>query len=115
MAEYGFVTYTQDGVEGFNLSTRITKKVLDVVVGANDSGTLNFNIPDNLHVAITVVQLDGDANMRHFPHNVTFNVGSRSVSYSPSVNHDSRLDRFPAWSRPARSRSAIIIYAFVPG
>lgn len=115
MAEYGFVTYTAGGSEGFKLSTRITKKVLDVVVGENDSGTLRFDIPDNLHVAITVVQLDGDSNMRHYPHKVTFDVGARVVSYSPSVTYDSNLDRFPEWCKPARSRSAIIIYAFVPG
>lgn len=115
MADYGFVTYTQSGVEGFNLSTRITKKVLDLTVEADSSGSMTVSVPDNLAVAITVIQLDGDSHMRHYPHRVTFDASTNLLTYQPGVNPDPKLDGFAEWSIPKRSRSAIIIYGFVPG
>lgn len=115
MADYGFSTFTQSGEEGFNLSTRITKKVLDIIVGADSSGSISVAVPDNLATAVTVVQLDGDSNMRHYPHRVEFNASSNVLSYWPSVTPDPNLNGFSEWCIPKRSRSSIIIYGFVPG
>lgn len=115
MSEFGFVTYTENGIESFNLSTRITKKVLDLTVEADSSGSLTVEIPDNLAVALTVVQLDGDSHMRHYCHTVSFDASNNVLTYAPSVTPDPRLDGFLEWSVPKRSRSAIILYAFVSG
>lgn len=114
MPTFGFVTNRSSGAKGFDLTTRITKKIADKVVGADESGSFTITKPDGLHIALAVITLDGDSHMRHFGHKVSYDGNSGTVSYEPSITTSSEYDELEEWAKPKRSRSAILVYAFVP-
>mgnify|MGYP000123785874 CR=1 FL=1 len=114
MATFGFITNRANGSKGFDLTTRITKRVADKVVGADESGSFTITKPSGLNIALAVITLDGDQYMRHFGHKVTFDAATNTISYEPGVTISSYYEYFEEWAKPKRSRSAILVYAFVP-
>jgi len=112
MATFGFSTWLASGEKGFDLTTRITKQIANVVVGENQAGSFSINYPSNFSIAVNAIMLDGDGYMRHFGHNVTFDASTKTVHYSPSVD-PTPFREFEEFAKVKRSRTAIIVFAYI--
>lgn len=99
---------------GFDLSTRITRRIAEEIVGADESGSFIISPPPGLTVAVTAIPLSGDSNMRHFGHHADYDPITKVVNYWPSITTAANTLNIPAIALPARSASIILVMAYIP-
>jgi len=110
---FGFQVLDANGNVTFQLSTRLTTLLLSRVVGRNDSGSVQLDIPGTMNFTAQAIPLDGDQHMRHLPHRLTYVASTRTLRWEPSVGSEDTAN-LAAWARPLRSRSRILVFGYMP-
>lgn len=113
---FGIRTWDQNGNLGFELSTRLTKLILERDVSAGQSGSITLNVPQNMEFTAQAIPLDSDEHMRHVGHKLTYDSRADTLSWEPGLTQNDLdyVEGLAEWARPRRSASRIVVFAYVP-
>ncbi|MCE3025721.1 hypothetical protein [Salinicola sp. DM10] len=113
---FGIRTWAPGGELGFELTTRLTKLILQRDVESWHSGSIALNVPQNMEFTAQAIPLDSDQYMRHVGHRLTYDSRAKVLSWEPGLTQADLdyVNGLADWARPMRSASRIVVFAYVP-
>lgn len=107
----GLRTFDTDGTIKLTQDKQLCRLVWTRTVGAGSSGSHQVNIADYRNVTVVAIPLQGDANMRHFGHQVSINssgVVTWTASSLPTISTGFTTQR----AYPLHSSTMIQVFGY---